>query len=111
MKRIIVILVISFLVIGCGSDEMSNLDEVISSGNYIILDVRTNEEYNVGHVKGSLNIPYDEIDENINLDKNKVILVYCRSGVRSKKAFSALKSLGYNVIDMGSYESINLEKE
>lgn len=111
MKRIIVILVISFLVIGCGSDKMSNLDEVISSGNYIILDVRTNEEYNVGHVKGSLNIPYDEIDENINLDKNKVILVYCRSGARSKKAYSSLKSLGYKVIDMGSYESINLEKE
>lgn len=90
---------------------MSTLDEVLNNGNYVILDVRTEEEFNTGHIKDSLNIPYDEIDENINLDKNKVILVYCRSGVRSKKAYSSLKSLGYKVIDMGSYESINLEKE
>lgn len=111
MKRIIVILVISFFIIGCGSDKVSSLDEVLNSGNYVILDVRTEEEYNVGHVKDSLNIPYDKIDENINLDKDKVILVYCKSGVRSSKAFATLKGLGYNVIDLGAYESIDLEKE
>lgn len=91
--------------------KTSELDSIISENNYIVLDVRTKEEYASGHVVDSLNIPVDEIDSNINIDKSKTILVYCRSGVRSKKAKDTLVDLGYKVYDMGSFSSVPLDKE
>lgn len=91
--------------------KVSELDSIISENNYIVLDVRTKEEYDSGHVIDSLNIPYDEINENTNLDKSKTILVYCRSGVRSKKAKDTLVSLGYKVYDMGAFSNVPLDKE
>lgn len=93
-------------------EESSNdLDKVLSEENYLIVDVRTKEEYDDGHVVGAILLPYDEIDENVELDKNKTILVYCRSGRRSILAKSTLESLGYQVIDLGAFESLDLEKE
>lgn len=91
--------------------KVSELDTIISENNYIVLDVRTKEEYASGHVVDSLNIPVDEIDSNINIDKSKTILVYCRSGVRSKKATDTLVDLGYKVYDMGAFSSVPLDKE
>lgn len=91
--------------------KVSELDTIISENNYIVLDVRTKEEYASGHVVDSLNIPVDEIDSNINIDKSKTILVYCRSGVRSKKAKDTLVDLGYKVYDMGAFSSVPLDKE
>ena len=117
MKRIGIILgliICLVLVVGCskGNKEMKDeLDTILEKDNYIVVDVRTNEEYNTSHVVGSINIPYDEIDENTNLDKTKDILVYCKSGVRSKKAYDTLKSLGYDVYDLGAYNTIKLDKE
>ena len=64
-----------------------------------------------GHVKNSINIPYDEIDEKIDLDKEKTIMVYCKSGKRSNIAYNTLKDLGYDVIDLGAYDAVTLEKE
>ena len=73
--------------------------------DYILLDVRTREEYDSGHIKGAVLLPYDEIGERAAArlpDKSAVILVYCRSGVRSEIAARELLSLGYvNVYDMG----------
>ena len=117
MKKIgIVCLVFIGLIclVGCTKEqtqEESKLDKVLKENNYIVVDVRTPEEYAEGHVKESINIPYDEIDENTNLDKNKTILVYCKSGVRSNKAYNTLKELGYDVIDLGAYDKVELEKE
>ena len=117
MKRIGIILgliICLVLVVGSskGNKEMKDeLDTILEKDNYIVVDVRTNEEYNTSHVVGSINIPYDEIDENTNLDKTKDILVYCKSGVRSKKAYDTLKSLGYDVYDLGAYNTIKLDKE
>lgn len=71
----------------------------------IILDVRTNKEYESGHIEKAINIPLDEIDENISLDKNKKILVYCQSGNRSKEASSKLYSLGYDTYNFGGINS------
>ncbi len=72
---------------------------------FIVLDVRTEEEYNEGHIKGAILIPDYEIGEkaeNILTDKDKLILVYCRSGRRSKNAASELVELGYtNVKEFG----------
>jgi rhodanese-related sulfurtransferase len=73
--------------------------------NYIILDVRTEEEFAEGHVKDAILIPDYEIAEKaerVLTDKDQQILVYCRSGRRSKNAASQLVELGYsNVKEFG----------
>lgn len=92
-------------------DKSSEINEIIKEGNYIILDVREDYEYKESHVKGAINIPYNKIDENTKLDKEKTILVYCKSGKRSSIAYQTLTDLGYNVYDMGAFDSISLEKE
>ena len=83
------------------------LQTIIDESNYIIVDVRTQEEYDEGHIKDSINIPYDTINENTELDKSKTILVYCKSGKRSSIAESNLTNLGYKVYNLGAYESID----
>ena len=76
-----------------------------SESDYVVLDVRTPEEYADGHIKGSMLIPYNEIGERAEdelPEKDKLILVYCRSGRRSKIAAQALAELGYtNVNEFG----------
>lgn len=113
MKKIIVLLLSILLLVGCNNKEKESniLEEVLKENNYIIVDVRSKEEYDSSHVVGSINIPYDTIDENTDLDKSKTIIVYCRSGKRSSIASETLKKLGYNVLDLGAFDSINLDKE
>ncbi len=86
------------------------LEKVLKENNYIIVDVRTKEEYQKSHIKKSINIPFDEIDDDITLDRNKTILVYCKSGKRSRIAYETLIKLGYHTINLGAYEDISLEK-
>ena len=73
--------------------------------DYVILDTRTQEEYDEGHIPGAVLIPYDEIlqkAETVLTDKNQLILVYCRSGRRSKLAAEDLVKLGYtNIKEFG----------
>ena len=80
--------------------EMINEDSDI-----IILDVRTEEEYNSGHIEGAVLLPNNEIEEKAEellRDKSANILVYCRSGNRSASASQDLIKLGYtNVYDFG----------
>ena len=70
-----------------------------------MIGVREQEEYNEGHIKGAILIPYTEIESKapeMLPDKNKRILVYCRSGRRSKIAAQMLAELGYtNVLEFG----------
>ena len=74
-------------------------------GDVVILDVRTEEEYNSGHIQNAILIPHDEIRERAEKelpDKNQVVLVYCRSGARSETAARELIDMGYtNVYDFG----------
>lgn len=118
MKRIFIIVILSFIMIGCENKEsintnikLENIKEIVEKKEYLIIDVRTEEEYKEGHIKKSINIPYDEIDENIEIDKDKIIFVYCRSGNRSSIAQEALTQLGYIVHDLGAYNNIDLPKE
>ena len=72
---------------------------------YIILDTRTREEYDEGHIPGAILIPHDQIREqaeSVLTDKDQHILVYCRSGRRSKLASEDLVELGYtNIMEFG----------
>ena len=122
MKRFSVILILiitcAAVLYGCtsgGENEMENSYEQITPAEakeimdtqdgYIVLDVRTQEEYDEAHIKGAILIPdYEVADkaESILKDKNQLILVYCRSGRRSKLAASELVKLGYtNIKEFG----------
>ena len=76
-----------------------------SEEGYVILDVRTREEYDQGHIPGAVLIPNTEIAaraEDELTDKSQLILVYCRSGRRSKLAAEELVALGYtNIREFG----------
>ena len=78
--------------------------EIISTNqDYIILDVRTPEEFNEGHIEGAVLIPVDELESRLNeLPKDKPIITYCKSGGRSRNAASILVENGFTrVYDMG----------
>ena len=76
-----------------------------SEAEYILLDTREQDEYDEGHIPGAILIPYTEIEdkaEKMLPDKDALILVYCRSGRRSKIASQSLADLGYtNVKEFG----------
>lgn len=82
---------------------------------YIILDVRTQEEYDQGHIPGAIVISHEEITEkaeDVLTDKDQLILVYCRSGRRSKIAAEALVELGYtNIKEFGGISDWPYEVE
>ena len=80
-------------------------DMMRRNDNHIIVDVRTKEEYEEGHIPGAINIPNESIEgerpERLN-DLDRIILIYCRSGNRSKQASQKLVELGYtNIVEFG----------
>ena len=115
MKKIIPFLTALLLLAGCGaqSEESTyrqvNAEEAATmmeeESGYIILDVRTAQEYSEKHIPGAINIPNETIGtEDIPElpDKEQLILVYCRSGNRSKQASEKLVKLGYtNIVEFG----------
>ncbi len=115
MKKIIPLLMAMLLLAGCGaqSEESTyrqiNAEEAAAimeeESSYIILDVRTAQEYSEKHIPGAINIPNETIGtEDIPElpDKEQLILVYCRSGNRSKQASEKLVKLGYtNIVEFG----------
>ena len=109
-KVLFICLIVLFILCGCEEEKEKTLRERIEEEKAIIVDVRTKEEYEESHIKGAINIPYDEIDEDVELDKNKKIYVYCKSGTRSGIAYETLKDLGYEVENLGAYQTINLER-
>ena len=118
MKRIIiavsVALMLVSLLVGCNSNSKNAYEQITpaeakalmdSEDGYIILDVRTPEEFAERHIEGAILIPDYEIEEkaeSILTDKDQLILVYCRSGRRSKNAANELATLGYtNIKEFG----------
>ena len=110
MKKII-LLVITILLCGCVKTEKTNYKEIMQKNDYLIIDVRTMEEYNTLHIVDAINIPLDSMDEKINISKDLIIFVYCKSGNRSSIAAEKLENLGYKVYDLGSIYDIDLPKE
>ena len=116
IKRLLPFILSLMLLSSCGNDESSSLgyrqismDEAVKmmkdEKNYIILDVRRPDEYAEGHIPGAINVPNEEIGtaEIAKLpNKSQLILVYCRSGRRSKEAAAKLVKLGYtNIVEFG----------
>ena len=116
MRRWIPFLLLLLFLSGCtASNEQENsyrqisMDEAVTmmeeESGYIILDVRTPEEFRERHIPNAINIPNETIgSEDIQElpDKDQLILVYCRSGNRSKQASGKLAELGYtNIVEIG----------
>jgi len=76
----------------------------------ILFDVRTPEEFEKGHLKGSILIPYDEIEARVGelgQDKTKAVVLYCASGRRAGKAAASLRALGFtSVMNAGGYDEL-----
>ena len=118
MKKLLFLLLAVMLLTACGQAKENDQEAVYmnitaeeakaimdSEEGYVILDVRTQEEYDQGHIPGAIVISHEEIAEkaeDVLTDKEQLILVYCRSGRRSKLAAEALVELGYtNIREFG----------
>src|SRR5688572_3169666 len=102
------IIMIEFLKRIFGIAAATNYAQLVKQGA-LILDVRTREEYQGGHINGSINISVDKLKNNLNRlpDKQKTIITCCASGMRSASAESILKSNGYkNVFNGGSWNAL-----
>ena len=76
------------------------LETCRSTPDAVLLDVRTTEEYAVGHIPGSVNLPLDRLS-GIKLDKSHPLFVYCHSGIRSRQACAWLNRQGYTATNIG----------
>ena len=119
MKRVLLsFLLMVMLLTACGQTKGKNQEAVYmnitaaeakeimdSEEGYVILDVRTQAEYDKAHIPGAVLIPNTEIEERAEeelTNKDQLILVYCRSGRRSKQAAEILVELGYtNIREFG----------
>ncbi|MFC7774212.1 rhodanese-like domain-containing protein [Flavobacterium sp. GCM10027622] len=92
--------------LGFGS-KTKTIKSYIAKGA-VIIDVRTVNEFNSGHIQDSKNIPLDQITNKINAIKNlnKPVIVCCRSGMRSSQATSLLKPHGIEIINGGGWEEL-----
>jgi len=128
MKKLVFLLLAVMMLTACGEDNENDqgalyvnitaeeAKEIMDSEEgYIILDVRTQKEYDQGHIPGATQISHEEIAEKAEkmlTDKDQLILVYCRSGRRSKIAAEAMVELGYtNIKEFGGISDWPYEVE
>ena len=125
MKRMIPVLLSLLLLTGCGGNSADNsyqqitqeeAKEMMDTQEVIVLAVREQDEYDSGHIPGAVLLPVGTIDEetaaSVIPDKDSTVLVYCRSGNRSKTASSALAELGYiNIYKFGGINTWPYEAE
>lgn len=119
MKRILALLFALCLLVlaGCGQQtdaayrqiSQEEAKEMMDAGDAVVLDVREQSEYDEGHIPGAVLLPVGSIDEDtaaaVIPEKSATVLVYCRSGNRSKTAAAALAELGYT--DVYEFGGIN----
>lgn len=123
MKKILVVLICMLLLCGCGNKEEEvkvakvnkiSCNDINTVKNAVLIDVRTVEEFNEGHLDNAINVSSTVIKFNIKAhvtDLETPIIVYCRSGRRSAESADILVNLGYkNVYDMGGITTCNGEE-
>ena len=126
IKRLLPFVLSLMLLSSCGTPGSSSsgyrqisMDEAVKmmrdEKDYIILDVRRPDEFAEGHIPGAINVPNEKIGtvEIAELpDKSQLILVYCRSGRRSKEASEKLVKLGYtHIVEFGGIQDYEGEIE
>ena len=125
MKIFLLLLTLGLLLTACESAEPENSYEMItpqqakqimdSREDIVILDVRTQEEYGEKHIPGAVLLPLDDVEQKAHVvlpEKDQTILVYCRSGRRSKLAAEALVKQGYtNILEFGGINDWPYEVE
>jgi len=93
----------------CGAAGKADIRALVQSGA-LVIDVRTPGEFSGGAIKGAVNIPHDVIDREIGkveTNKNRAIIVYCRSGSRSGAAKKSLEQIGYTqVVNAGAFSKV-----
>lgn len=132
-KRLLVVLclILSILLTACtaGNDSVfmnqsensyqritaEKAKEMMDAGNVVVVDVRTAEEYQEAHISGAVLVPYESMGDTLLdalPDEDAILLVYCRSGSRSKQASEKLIELGYTqVYDFGGIVDWPYERE
>ena len=111
MKNYLIGIVVVLISLSCTQKKEMHITEIsqkdINSG--IILDVRTPEEYEEGHLENAVNINWYDPDfkeQAAQLDSKKTLFVYCKKGGRSTKAAAVLDSLGYKTTNLlGGYDA------
>ena len=107
MKLFFQVLILTFLTLTAHAKEVS-FNGIKPA---VIIDVRTQKEFSVGHIDGAINIPFEQIGQEIHsikgLKKNSPILVYCQSGRRSSIARQTLEQQGFtNILDGGGIDNL-----
>ncbi len=107
MNKLFAVLLVSILISSCAIGQITNdidIDEFrkkMASQNYILVDVRTEKEFDDGHIENALNIDYFSTtfsDEISNIGLERPVLVYCRSGNRSGKSMRIMSDLGFKEV-------------
>lgn len=113
MKLFFSLLFVLLLNLGCAQSKAKHITEFSQNDieNGILIDVRTPEEFDAGHLDNALNVNWFDSDftkQMEGIDKDQPIYIYCKKGGRSAKAANLLDSLGYqNVIDLeGGYDAL-----
>lgn len=121
MKKILLVVLAALLLVGCGNEKIDGealyktidyetAKDFVDNSQALLIDVRTYEEYEKGHIEEAINVPLDTISEAtikaVTIDQLDNIIVYCESGERSKEAAIKIIELGYtNVYDLGSMDN------
>lgn len=119
MKKIVFLLILCLFITGCSVSNkkkspnvqrisVKEVKNIVDNSNHyldvLIVDVRSVEEFESGHIQGAINVPLNDISEN-EMFLNKKIILYCQSGRRSGEAAILLEKLGYkNILDMGGIQ-------
>lgn len=120
MKRLLVLILSSALLCGCSAKNsftkisVEETAKLLKSTDAVLVDVREEDEFKASHIKGAINISVNNINDILEVvkDKDRRIILYCRTGIRSKKAAMNIVNLGYTrVYDMGGINKWTYELE
>lgn len=102
---ILTLLMISVVFAGAGDPEKARQAWPLIQSGALLIDVRTKEEFDAGHLEGAVNIPWEDtaaLKQAIGDDKQRQVVLYCRSGNRSGKSIAMLEAEGYTRLHNGT---------